>query len=430
MAKSKEDWAKARKDAYTKSLAALIEKGISLAGIKELQGNEGKHAYTKIVERRKGQKTRFTIGSGHLLDGSPAARDAFRKAWGSAEGRGGIKWDDKLKQLMNGKEGKETIPEDVIQALFLADTHRKVDGAIKLFTKNGKSMLAPLPQDMRDHIFSGHFRGEFKEDHNFVKAIKSGDVNKAAYWYRKGPAKGKKYRLAGKAARLLRIKNKKILGKRGNKLTPAERKSLGEAGYVRAPNGIREDLGRAMLSEQGHRILTTGGKLYPSTTGVVKRMMDTQNLLDRDAAVAKLAEDDLSEDPDLKDTELVRQEAVAKAAEDDLLEDPDLADPELVRQEAAAAKAAVVPAGKQRRAFPFDYLPKYLQDPIRKLSERLGPEKVSSAGDILGPILNGERLAFAIASTNSTQYPAEIDKTDPDTVHSDTELPGGGAFNA
>tara|TARA_R110002110_G_scaffold123775_1_gene300730 strand:- start:709 stop:2046 length:1338 start_codon:yes stop_codon:yes gene_type:complete len=419
--------------AYKRTMADVVKKGVSYAGIDALAENEGRHADPRIIERREGEKTYYTIGSGHLLDNSAEAIAAFKKAWGPPRDDGGVEgkgWKTKRNELLKG-EG--TIPDDVIDALFAYDANRKVDATRKMFSKNNNektTMFHTLAQDTRDALFGGMFRGEFKRPHTTVQAIIAGDSAKAARNYRAGGRTGKRYRLAGEAARRLRIKNKKILNKRGDKLTADKRKLLAEAGYVRAPNGIREDLGRAMLSEQGHRILTTGGKLYPSTTGVVKRMMDTQNLLDRDAAVAKLAEDDLSEDPDLKDTELVRQEAVAKAAEDDLLEDPDLADPELVRQEAAAAKAAVVPAGKQRRAFPFDYLPKYLQDPIRKLSERLGPEKVSSAGDILGPILNGERLAFAIASTNSTQYPAEIDKTDPDTVHSDTELPGGGAFNA
>jgi len=384
MAKSKEDWAKARKDAYTKSLAALIEKGISLAGIKELQRNEGKHAYTKIVERRKGQKTRFTIGSGHLLDGSPAARAAFRKAWGSPEGRGGIKWDDKLKQLMNGEEGKETIPEDVIQALFLADTHRKVDGAIKLFTKNGKSMLAPLPQDMRDHIFSGHFRGEFKEDHNFVKAIKSGDVEKAAYWYRKGPAIGKTYRLVG-------------------------------GGSIKAPDGIREDLGRAYLSSQGHRFYISKGKLATNTTGVWNRMARAQSSMDKEV---------------LRRVEQGGTIPAAKAAASQRAADKVRVGDKRKSWAESDENRAIEKSMRELKAKtpkPEETL-KSKETPKKKWWEQ--PVALGEPVASLGPILNGERLAFAIASTNSTQYPAEIDKTDPDTVHSDTELPGGGAFNA
>ena len=279
--------------AYKRTMADVVKKGVSYAGIDALAKNEGRHADPRIIERREGEETYYTIGSGHLLNNSPEAIAAFKKAWGPPRDDGGVEgktWETKRAELL---EGKGTIPDDVINALFAFDANRKVDATRKMFSKNNNektTMFHTLPQDTRDALFGGVFRGEFKRWHETVKAIIAWDIAKAARNYMAGAKTGKKYRLAGEAARLLRIKNKKILDKRGNKLTPAERKSLGEAGYVRAPNGIREDLGRAMLDEWGYRILTADGKLYPSTKGVVKRMRQLQNLLDRDAAPQRMIE--------------------------------------------------------------------------------------------------------------------------------------------
>jgi len=284
--------------AYKRSIAEVAAKGVSKAGIKELQRNEGRHAKPKIVERREGRKTYYTIGSGHLLDNSAEAIAAFKKAWGPPRDDGkdkGKGWKTKRNELLKG-EG--TIPDDVIDALFAYDANRKVDATRKMFSKNNNektTMFHTLEQDTRDALFSGMFRGEFKRSHGTVKAIIAGDMPTAALKYMAG-GKGKTYKLQG-------------------------------GGSIKAPDGIREDLGRAILSKQGYRILTAEGKLYPSTTGVVKRMMVTQKLLDRDAlpAQSKLLNkklglnwqpDDLSEDPDKDslDPSATAIKAAAKAA--------------------------------------------------------------------------------------------------------------------
>ena len=361
--------------------------------LNEKQRKAGIHLRPTAVEKvvTKGKENFFTIGYGHYLDNSKEAIAAFKKAWGPPRDD---PTDDDLLDEPTGKKGWATkrwelqhgigtIPEDVVEKLLDFDITRKIKTAKRIF---GTKVFNEFPQAVRDAVINGVFRGEFTPNQTTVKLLKKGDYAGAAknyidredyraalpyYYDKRGIRRKKKAYLPGVAIRMDR-KNAVFLSMAKLQETDPNRK-----GYF--------------------RLRSVAGPVEPPVAAPAAAPVVEP------AGVPVTSRD-------------VSEQIASMDRKDDLLEDPDLRDPELVRQEAAAAKAAKAKGkadvGAQpgssddlqsHNSFPFSYLPKFLQDYIRSLSEQLGPNKVSSAEGI-GYDPEGVQLANAIINAPDDSY--------------------------
>jgi hypothetical protein len=155
-------------------------KDFSAEGLRQLMEDEGRHADPRIIERREGEETYYTIGYGHRLDDSQRAKDAFKEAWNAyrkENPKEKMGWEEKRAKLYKG-EG--TLPEEVVDKLLEVDILRKIKTAKKVF---GEGVFNAWPQALKDAVINGVFRGEYKVGHDTVKYMKEGDWFAAAEEY-------------------------------------------------------------------------------------------------------------------------------------------------------------------------------------------------------------------------------------------------------